>query len=313
MRMFPSTIDHSQPSASATLASSFFHHTQPLSTGGPSEGTRLLLGTDLTRVQAAVVGNPNSANLADQNLVNKDTKTEYLLAAGARAFDPNCDSPSLSKAQAAGCSVLGTSTSCGTGCGLSPQQEALWANANGGYFGGYPTSLWVPAGGEVWQQLRGTLTNMIPAAATGAAGDTMALLSDNTSSINLGTFAVPFNMVDRTYWITNATAMAIMQQIMMGTYQVNRTSFLDTTVQSVILDTWRLKQNQGGVGRIDPPKPQWGPFYGLNKQSPGNPEGPMPFSPNITFPGAQCFAATNPTSNDGAGTVGRGSGTSGAS
>ena len=51
-----------------------------MSTGGPSEGTRLLLGTDITGVQAAVVRNSYSANWADQNLVNTPTLTTYLLA-----------------------------------------------------------------------------------------------------------------------------------------------------------------------------------------------------------------------------------------
>jgi hypothetical protein len=196
---------------------------------------------------------------------------------------------------------------CGTGCEKNPKQEQLWANASGGFFGSYPTSLWIPAGGDVWQPLRGTLTKMIPAAATGAAADTMALLSNNASVINKGTYAVAFNMVDRTYWIVNATATANMQQIMMGTYQVNLTSFLGTTVQSVILSAYAPPLPFSG-------SPGYGPFLGKNTQSPHTgPSGSMRFQPNITFPGAQCFAATNPTSNNGPGTVGRGSGTSGAS
>ena len=280
-----------------------------MSTGGPSEGTRLLLGTDITGVQATVVRNPNSANWADQNLVNTPTQTKYLLAAGAAAFDPNCASPSIPQAQAVGCSVLGRfDDTCGTGCGKNPQQEQLWANANGGYFGGYPTSMWNPAGGDVWQQLRGTLTNMIPADATGANGDTMALLSLNTSVINQGTYAVPFNMTDRTYWINSATATANMENIMMGTYKVDLKSFQGTNVQSVILGT---KAWTGGK-TLD----TYGPFFGSNTQKPASGVGSsdtMLFEPSITFPGAQCFAAPNPTSNTGPGTIGRGSGTSGAS
>ena len=272
---------------------------QPLSTGGPSEGTRLLLGTNITRVQAALVKDPNSADMAsDQKLVNTPTLTQYLLAAGAKAFDPNCASPSLSQAKAAGCSVLGRfNDSCGTGCGLDPLQEQLWANASGGYFGSYPTALWVPAGATVWQPLRGTLTNMIPATATGAAADTMALLSDPASIINKGTYAVSFNMTDRTYWIINGTATANMRQIMMGTYLVTLTSFLQTHVMSVVLkgDPW-----------------PWGPMLSNNTQSPSpDSSGAMSFQPIITFPGAQCFAASNPIDNNGE--IGRGSGTSGAS
>jgi hypothetical protein len=218
--------------------------------------------------------------------------------------------------------VLGTFASCGTGCGLNPQQEQLWANANGGFFASYPTSMWVPAGGEVWQTLRGTLTNMIPAGATGPAGDTMALLTVNTSVINQGTNAVPFDMTDRTYWINNATATANMQQIMMGTYEVNRTSFLRTKTLSLVLGCPAGDDGKGNckdLQRKDFFNPNtYGPFEARNKQSPaseasGSSGKKMPFAPNITFPSAQCFAATNPTSNNGAGTIGRGSGTSGAS
>lgn len=257
-----------------------------------------------------MVGNPNSANFIDQSLVDKPTTTDFLLAAGAAAFDPKCASPSLSKAQAAGCSVLGPHASCGTGCGLNPKQEQLWAEANGGLFGSYPTSLWFPAGAAVWQQLRGTLTNMIPAGATGAAADTMALLSDPSSAINKGTNAVPFNMTDRTYWISNGTATANMQQIMMGTYQVNLTSFLPTSVTSVVLGC-----PQTNIVLIDRFRSAYGPYLGQNTWKPpaSDKPTPMPFQPNITFPSAQCFAASNPTTNNGPGTIGRGSGTSGTS
>ena len=248
-----------------------------------------------------MVKNPNSANVADQVLVDTSTTTEYLLAAGAAAFDPNCASPSLEKARAAGCSALGTFSSCGTGCGLDPNQEQLWANVNGGTFASYPAILWIPSGANVWQPLRGTLTNMIPAAATGLAGDTMALLSDPSSVINQGTYAVSFNMTDRTYWITNGTALANMQQIMMGTYKVNRTSFLGTNVESVIVYP---EQNQNN----------YGPFLGVNMQKPASDSSEtLPFEPSITFPGSQCFAASNPTNITGPRTIGRGSGTSGVS
>lgn len=485
------------PPSSVNPTDCFSHlQSQPLSTGGPNEGTRLLLGTDITGVPAAIVGNPNSATWTDQNLVNTSTTTQYLLAAGAAAFDPNCVSPDAGgytsiglpvsttgqcgpsvglkcpageccannsapnggtcgntsdfcnqfvsncnpsfgsgcqmpvssdgncglnygtqcppgeccdlssglcgttseycdgvgcnpyfgsgcqlpvsttgqcgpnngfqcpagmccsevtlqcgfgdaycdacipgygsgcastggPVQSSVCSTLGTFASCGTGCGLDPPREELWADANGGYFGTYPTSQWYPAGSTVWQQLRGTLSNMIPAAATGVAADTMALLSDPSSVINMGTYAVAFNMTDRTYWITNATATANMQQLMMGTYTVGLESFLGTTVQSV-----QLNCNGGGGNCPLPssasPSPgmyqgcgqgassiPYGPALSINEQSPET-YGPslndtMPFEPSITFPGAQCFAASNPTNKNGPGTIGRGSGTSGTS
>ena len=289
-----------------------FAQIQPLSVGGQNEGTRLLLGTDITGVLAALVGNPNSANLANQNLVNTSTTTEYLLAAGAAAFDPNCGSASISAAIAAGCSTVGTFASCGTGCGLNPEQEQLWADANGGLFSTYPTSLWYPAGAAIWQELRGTLTNMIPAASIGDAGDTMALLSDPNSIINSGTFVEAFNMTDRTYWITNATALANMQQIMMGTYQVNLTSFLGTNTQSVTLVCSDIDNGQCFLGTAGSGRVNYGPALTSNTFTPASDSpGTMPFTPDISFPGAQCFAAYNPTNNNGPGTIGRGSGTSG--
>ena len=290
-----------------------FAQIQPLSVGGQNEGTRLLLGTDITGVLAALVGNPNSANLANQNLVNTSTTTEYLLAAGAAAFDPNCASASISAAMAAGCSTVGTFASCGTGCGLYPEQEQLWADANGGLFSTYPTSLWYPAGAAIWQELRGTLTNMIPAASIGDAGDTMALLSDPNSIINSGTFVEAFNMTDRTYWITNATALANMQQITMGTYKVNLTSFLGTNTQSVMLGC-PYTSNGGSECSLDNLNQyvNYGPVYTSNTFTPASDSpGTMPFTPSISFPGAQCFAAYNPTNNNGPETIGRGSGTSG--
>lgn len=246
----------------------------------------------------------------DQSLVDSPTTTEYLLAAGAAAFDPRCTSPSLAIGEIKGCSAVGSHSSCGTGCGLDPWQEARWGEANAisfntifeklhGYFGSYPTSLWVPAGAAAWQQLRGTLTNMIPAAASGVGGDTMALLSDPSSVINKGTNAVPFNMTDRTYWINNATATAYMQQIMMGASQVKLSTFLQTIVKSVLLSDLPDYKNH-----------PFGPFLGQNRLSSRDDNATMTFQPNITFPGAQCFAASNPTNVTGP--IGRGSGTSGA-
>jgi hypothetical protein len=170
----------------------------------------------------------------------------------------------------------------------------------------------------MWQRLRGTLTNMIPAAATGDLGDTMALLSNPESPINKGTFAVPFQMTDRTYWIMDGTATAIMQQIMMGTYEVSRRSFLPTWVSSVVLGCPNGRNDDyGGVCRnlgSNYNNVAYGPYQGVNLQSPiSDLTDTMPFTPNITFPRAQCFAAYNPTNNNGPGSIGRGSGTSGAS
>ena len=268
------------------------------------------LGTDVTRVQAALVNQPNSANPAEQKLVNVDTVTQFLVAAGAAAFDPNCKSPGIAQALAAKCSVLGTfqstcGSTSGTGCGMNPQQEQLWANANGGYFASYPNSQWFPGTIEVWSRLRGTLTNMIHADATGDAGDTMALLSNPDFFYNKGVYAVPFQMTDRPYWILHGTATALLQQIMMGTVEISVNNFAKTWVESVLLGC------PLGLPDCDG---RWGPYWAFNGQSPKSTDSTtkMRFMPNITFPGAQCFAAHNPTQNNGPGTVGRGSGTSGA-
>lgn len=271
----------------------------------------MLLGTDITGVQAALVNQPNSANPAEQNLVNVDTVTGFLVAAGAAAFDPNCKSANIAQATAAKCSVLGTfqstcGSASGTGCGMNPQQEQLWANANGGYFASYPNSEWYPGTSAMWNRLRGTLTNMIPAAATGDAGDTMALLSNPDFFFNKGVYAVPFQMTDRTYWILHGTATALMQQIMMGTYEVPKYSFASTWVENIM-----LRCESRGESCTEGS----GPYWAFNRLSPITPDGTekMLFKPNITFPGAECFAAYNPTENNGPGTIGRGSGTSGES
>ena len=291
---------------------------QPLSTGGPNEGTRLSLGTDITGVQAALVNQPNSANPAEQNLVNVDTVTEFLVAAGAAAFDPNCKSADIFRAAEAKCSVLGTfqstcGSTSGTGCGMNPQQEQLWANANGdGYFGSYPNSQWYPGTIEMWNRLRGTLTNMIPAAVTGDAGDTMALLSNPDFFFNKGVYAVPFQMTDRTYWILHGTATALMQQIMMGTADISLNNYATTWVESVTLGC--PNEEFGGCTNKWSDSARWGPYWAFNRQSPTTDlYRRMNFEPNITFPGAQCFAAYNPTEINGPGTIGRGSGTSGTS
>ena len=53
-----------------------------MSYGGPGEGARLLLGSDISNVQAALVNDSNGL-ITQQGLVNKPTPTKYLLAAGA--------------------------------------------------------------------------------------------------------------------------------------------------------------------------------------------------------------------------------------
>lgn len=67
----------------------------------------MLLGTDISGVQASVVKDPNG-DKTDQVLVNRPYPTKYLVAAGAPAFDPRCNSSNIDTALAAGCSVIGT-------------------------------------------------------------------------------------------------------------------------------------------------------------------------------------------------------------
>lgn len=146
-----------------------------------------------------LVPSPNGNTTAQNptNFSGPGYQTIYLLAAGPAAFDPNCNYSNPTQARAAGCSVLGTFTSCGSGCGLDPQQEALWANVTP--LGIYNSSYWFPANASIWSLLRGQLTNLLPAAAdTGDNGDTMSLLESNTTVLNLNTVCGPFaGMMDR--------------------------------------------------------------------------------------------------------------------
>ena len=140
--------------------------------------------------------NGNTTQQSPVNVTGPSVQTTYILAAGAAAFDPNCISSNTTQALAAGCSVLGTFTSCGTGCGLNPVQEAAWANVSN--LGIYNASSFFPANNTIWSLLRGQLTNLLPSGATGDNGDTMALLELNTTVLNLYTVSGPFgSMMDR--------------------------------------------------------------------------------------------------------------------
>ena len=173
------------------ITSPYFPHfstfkKQPVSFGIPGYGARLVLGPEITNVPTLLVPSPNGSASA-QSPANytggTSVQTTFLFAAGPAAFDPNCNYSNPSQALAAGCSVMGTFTSCGTGCGLNPTQEALWANVSA--LGIYNSSYWVPANASVWSLLRGQMTNLLPASInTGDNGDTMALLELNTTILN---------------------------------------------------------------------------------------------------------------------------------
>ena len=207
----------------------------------------------------------------------------------------------MGQALADGCPAVGSFSSCVSGCA---REQKLWSTANNGYFATYPSSQWVPATAEAWAFLRGTLTNMIPSTAIGDNGDTMALLEQATSRINTGTNAVPMGgMMDRLYWIVNGTAQVDMQQLALGTFTPKTNSWATTWVlefiQGCIYQGW-FSTETCGYG-----------YQTVQRMRDSDSSESMPFTPAISFPGSQCFAGYNPTTNNGKGSIGRGSGTSG--
>lgn len=98
-----------------------------------------MLGSDITGKPATMVNDPNSWGV-NQNFVQQNTTTTYLVAAGAPAFDRNCQAPDVATAVANNCSTVSTFGGCGTGCGVNPVQEELWAAL--GQFGTYNTTQW---------------------------------------------------------------------------------------------------------------------------------------------------------------------------
>ena len=57
-----------------------------MSFGGPGEGARLILGTDITDVKAKMVNVPNGP-IDQQGLVERILPTLYMVAAGAPGED----------------------------------------------------------------------------------------------------------------------------------------------------------------------------------------------------------------------------------
>lgn len=192
----------------------------------------------------------------------------------------------------------------GTGCGKDQIQESRWAKANGGFFGGYPTSSWFPATAAVWAPLRGVMSEMITSTAIENQGDTMSLLQLPDSEINLGTSAIPFGgMMDRLYWIVNSTAKAYIQEVALGTVTPNVKNTKSTWVREMALFQWRVDRRAGVLTK------EWD-YQWVNRNPPAG-EQAMEFSPPIDLPSSQCFAGHNPTNISGPGTIGRGSGPSG--
>lgn len=262
---------------------------QPLSQGAAGEGVRLLLGTDLTGLKGKAVANPNGAR-ENQNLIEIPIKTKWLFAASPEAFDPLCANPDVEGADRAGCAVIGTWRSCGMNCGSSLDTEKRWASRY--YPLGFASDLWTPANGDAWRDLRAMLTAFVPEGAIGNDGDTMKLLQ----MANIPNGIYPFRqMIDRPYWIVNATAQAFMREIALGNdYYPKRLDYLSSSLGTAASCAYDYTRD----------------FDKYFDHSGSNYE--MPFVPKIEFPQSQCFAAYNPVQDSySSSTLGRASGTSG--
>lgn len=170
----------------------------PLSNGDVGEGVRLLLGADITQGTAILVN--NATDLANQTTYKTSTvRTRWLFPASLEAFDPRCANVyNITEAVAAQCPALGTFRSCGSGCRLHPDREALWPRP-GTYVLGYPSELWEVANGTAWEELRGLLTGwMGNDTATGDAADILALLERPFPVPNVPPFA---GMTNRSFWV----------------------------------------------------------------------------------------------------------------
>ena len=142
------------------------------------------------------------------------------------------------------------------------------------------------------------MTNMIPSTSIGDSGDTMALLEQSDSAINLNTNAVPWGgMMDRLYWIVGSTARASLQEIVLKTFTPDERNWASTYVHELIFGRETSLKTFG--------------FPIVQRTPSGGDAKPINFIPDINRPSAQCMAGYNPTSNSGQGSIGRGSGTSG--
>lgn len=176
---------------------------------------------------------------------------------------------------------------------------------------GIYTRMYHSGGQEVWAQLRGMATTLVPATAVGDAGDTMALLQQNGSVFNQIDYVAPFfGMMDRLYWITGGLAATFMREIALGTYYPDILDFVATNVYENAVFTYNNDDDKyESTGKV---------FYNVAQYSTitRNPSsnsdaGQMPFNPTIELFNSQCFAGYNPTNNSGVGSIGRGAGTSG--
>lgn len=183
---------------------------QPFSQGEAGQGIRLLIGADLAPFKAYVP--TNYSDLANQTLTAATFPTRWLLPASPGEFDPRCSSSSVEEADAAGCPLVGTWASCTTGCGLDPQQEALWAALPPSILG-FPKEAWGLADGAVWDELRGMLAGFSLFRNETGPADAFTLMESAPSS----GYAIPFaNYSDRPWWIVNQSAAVALSDLAFG-------------------------------------------------------------------------------------------------
>ena len=163
---------------------------------GPGEGVRLILGSDAMDKPAKIDNDQlRSADKKKADLTSTWIDTKWLVPASVAAFDPNCSTSDVKTAMSQGCSVIGRSYSCGSGCGLDSQQEAIWQKLDSPL--DYPIEMWRPSTYDVWRDLRGMLAG-IQSSQTGPDADVMALFERRSVS---GAMSMS-GMTDRPYWVS---------------------------------------------------------------------------------------------------------------
>lgn len=180
---------------------------QPLSWGAaPGEGVRLILGSEITSVNAQM---PDTSNPDDVKLTSMSNNSTWILAASPGSFDPRCNSPNATHALLSNCSLV-SRFNCSDGktkC-WDKKVETLIDNTAGGTILGVPAELWFPANLDVWSHIRGAITGNIADTEVLYGADTLALLEKGDTNL------IPFRqLTDRTFWIPNTTTSVRMQDV----------------------------------------------------------------------------------------------------
>lgn len=150
----------------------------PLSWGNAGEGVRLLLGSDVAKRPANISG------------VATETKTEWLVAASPGAFSFFCANPI--NYSSVPCPLVGSHSQPFFDEAFQGRPPTRLT----GYTLGYNSTLWTPAGKEVWvNALRGM--QPIPANATGDEASLLSIME--TGSEPLG--VVPFKGIRDRVWV----------------------------------------------------------------------------------------------------------------